>query len=86
MREILLLYPKSTEKEVIIRGTNIDEKHCIRFSVVVKNVRVWVDKNLDTTYHINKIVSHCYKILKDIGRIRSVLSQKHDDCTFPHFP
>ena len=40
---------------------------------------MWVDKNLDMTFHINKVVSHCYKILKDIGRIRSVLSQKHTE-------
>ena len=77
--EILLLFPKSMENEVIIRGTIIDDKHCIRFSDSVKNVGVWVDKNLNLTHHVNQVVSHCYKILKDIGRIRSVLSQKHTE-------
>ena len=67
------------ESDVIIRGTIIDDKHCIRFSDEVKNVGVWVDKNLSMTCHINKVVSHCYKILKDIGRIRSVLSQNHTE-------
>ncbi len=29
--------------------------------------------------HVNNVVSHCYKILKDIGRIRNVLSDKHTE-------
>lgn len=29
--------------------------------------------------HINKVVSHCYKLLKDIGRVRNVLSMKHTE-------
>ena len=77
--EILLFYPKSMENEVIIRGTMIAENKCIRFSDVVKNVGVWLDKNLDMTHHINKIVSHSYKILKDISRIRSVISKKNTE-------
>ena len=67
------------EKNVLIKGTIVNENHCIRFADVVKNVGVWVDKNLDMSYHINKVVSHSYKILKDIRRIRSVLSQKHTE-------
>ena len=77
--EILLLYPKSMENDVIIRGSIIKDQQCIRFSDVVKNVGVWVDKHLDMSDHVNKIVSHSYKILKDIGRIRSVLSQNHTE-------
>ena len=29
--------------------------------------------------HINKIVSHCYKLLKDIGRIRKMLTRGHTE-------
>ena len=74
--ELLLLYPRSLHGDVVIRGTMIDDRHCIRFSDVVKNVGVWIDKNLDMTSHVNKIVSHSYK---DIGKVRSVLSQKHTE-------
>jgi hypothetical protein len=77
--ELLLFYPKAMESKVIIRGTMINDKECVRFSDVVKNVGVWLDKNLELNYHINKIVSHSFKILKDIGRIRSVLSKKHTE-------
>jgi hypothetical protein len=43
----------------------------------VKNVGVWLDKNLRLDKHINHIVSHCYKILKDIGRIKKCLQRIH---------
>ena len=74
--EILLLYPSSLEKEVKIKGVIIDEK-CIRFSNEVKNVGVWLDTNLTMDKHVNSVVSHCYKLLKDIGRIRKYLTQTH---------
>ena len=29
--------------------------------------------------HVNKIVSHGYKLLKDIGRVRNILTEKHTE-------
>ena len=29
--------------------------------------------------HINKIVAHCYKLLRDIRRVRRVLSKDHTE-------
>ena len=72
--EILLLYPKELENESVIRGT-IFEDQGIRFSNMVKNIGVWLDKNLTMEKHINQVVSHCYKILKDIGRIKQYLAK-----------
>ena len=74
--EIILFHPKSLKNDVVIRGTTI-EGQCIRFSREVKNVGVWLDENLDFDCHINRVTSHCYKLLKDIGRVRNVL--KHED-------
>ena len=74
--EMILFHPDWLRSQVIVRGTNIGDE-CIRFSDEVKNVGVWLDQNLNLDKHINKIVSHCYKLLKDMGRIRNVLSQKH---------
>ena len=76
--ELLLLYPKSLQNKVIIKGTMFDEK-CVRFSDCVKNLGVWLDKNLNLDKHVNHIVSHCYKLLKDIRRIRNVLSKEHTE-------
>ena len=74
--ELLLLCPSSLNKQVIIKGVLFEEQ-CIRFSKQVKNVGVWIDNNLCMDKHVNSIVSHCYKILKDIGRIKKCLKKIH---------
>ena len=76
--ELILLHPQSLQKEIIIGGTIIGQQ-CVRFSDEVKNVGVWLDKNLSMDKHVNSIVSHCYKLLKDIGRVRNVFSKKHTE-------
>ena len=74
--ELLLLRPSSLNKQVIIKGIIMGEQ-CIRCSEEVKNVGVHIDSNLTLEKHINNIVSHCYKILKDIGRIKKCLKKDH---------
>ena len=74
--ELLLLYPPSLNREVLIRGV-LFEDQCIRFSEFVKNVGVYLDKNLNMDKHVNNVVAHCYKILKDIGGIKK--SMQKDD-------
>ena len=64
--------------KVVVQGTFYDGK-CIRFSSTVKNVGVWLDEHLNMKTHINKIVSHCHKLLKDIGRVRRLLDVKHTE-------
>ena len=76
--ELLLLYPRELEDKVIIQGVILDDQ-CIRFSDQVKNVGLWLDKNLTFDYHVNKLVSHCFKLLKDIGRVRNLLTMKHTE-------
>ena len=72
--EIALLRPSSLNNEVKINGILYDGQ-CIRFSSEVKNVGVWIDQNLTMDVHINKIVSHCYKILRDINGIKKYLNR-----------
>ena len=36
-----------------------------------------VDKNLNMDRHINGVVSHCYKILKDVGRVKKNMQKYH---------
>jgi hypothetical protein len=74
--KIMLMRPSSLNKEVIINGI-IFENQCIRFSSEVENVGVWVDQNLSMAKHVNQVVSHCYKILRDIGRIKKHVSVSH---------
>ena len=73
--EMILFRPPSLNKEVVINGIFFEEQ-CIRFSNEVKNVGVWLDRNLSMEKHINLIVSHCYKILRDISRIKKYLDRK----------
>ena len=76
--EIILFYPKALKDKVIVQGIIVDNQ-CIRFSKVVKNVGIWLDEQLNLDAHINKVVSHSYKLLKDIGKIRNVISIKHTE-------
>ena len=76
--EFMLLHPKHLSKEVIVRGAFVDG-NCIRFSSKVKNVGLWLDENLELSCHINKITAHCFKLLKDIGRVRNVLSDSNTE-------
>ena len=77
--ELLLLVPPSLNHEVIIKGI-LFEDQCIRFAEFVKNVGVILDMNLSMSKHVNFIVSHCYKILKDIGRIKKSLQKSDLEC------
>ena len=74
--ELLLLRPHSLNKEVLINGVFIDGQ-CIRFSKQVKNVGVVLDENLTLDSHVNSVVSHSYKILKDIGRVKKYFTKAH---------
>ena len=76
--EIILFFPKSLKDQVVIKGTIIGED-CIRFSKEVKNVGVWLDENLLMDKHVNSIIAHLYKLLKNIGRIRNILTNKYTE-------
>ena len=77
--EILLFYPPEMHNEVIIKGV-LFEDQCFRFSDCVKNVGVYLDKNLSMDVHINHVTSFCYKILKDIGSVKKNLERDHLEC------
>ena len=77
--EIVLFHPEKISNEVIIKGVILGEQ-CIRFSKEVKNVGIILDHHLNLDRQINQSVSHCYKLLKDIGSIRNNLSQKDTEC------
>ena len=74
--EIILFFPKFSKDQVVIKGTIIGED-CTRFSKEVKNVGVWLDETLMMDKHVNSIIAHSYKLLKNIGRIRSILTNKY---------
>ena len=72
--EIMLACPSSLNSATIIQGIFIDGQ-CIRFTSKAKNVGVLIDKNLTFNLHINSLVSHCYALLRDIGKIKQYLKK-----------
>ena len=74
--EIVLFCPKENNSDVIIKGVILENKECIRFSDEVKNLGVWLDMNLNFNKQINYIASHCHKLIKDIWKVRPVLSRQ----------
>ena len=77
--EIILFLPKASMLDNAIGGAFLGGGGCIRFSGTVKNLGVILDRHLTLEQHIKSIVSHCYKLLSDIGRIRSVLTEKQTE-------
>ena len=74
--EILLFCPKELDGEVIIRGVILDDSECVRFADKVKNLGVWFDSHLNFDKHINRTTSHSFSLIKDLWKVRSVLSTK----------
>ena len=76
--EIILFHPYAMRHQVIIKGTMIG-KECIRYSSEVKNVGVMLDCHFNLNKHVNLIVANCYRLLRNIGRIRNVISTSHTE-------
>ena len=71
--EIIVFLPNSLKDENTINGTFLDGD-CIRFSHVVKNLGYNLDRHLSMESQVNSIVSHCFKLIGDVARIRDLLS------------
>ena len=41
----------------------------------VRNLGILLDSQLNYTQHVNRMVSHCHKIIKDVWKIRCLLTQ-----------
>ena len=74
--EIVVFLPAHLSSKLIINGTILTNGECIRFSNSVKNVGFTLDKHLKMDKHVNKIVSHCFKLIKDLWCLRSFTSPK----------
>lgn len=75
--EIIMLMPPQLKDVHTINGCIFSDGNCIRFANFVKNLGFILDKNLNMDVQVNSIVSHCYKMLSDIGKIRKLLNSKH---------
>ena len=73
--KILVLAPPTLASSINIHGTFLDEG-CIRFVDCAKNLGVWLDQHLNLKTHIQKVVSSCYIILREISKIKSFLPKE----------
>ena len=73
--EIILFLPDSLKNKHVINGTFLDGD-CIRFSSIVKNLGFTLDRQLNMESHVNAVVSHCFKLIRDVARIRHLLSDR----------
>ena len=40
---------------------------------------MWLDENLNLNKQVNSVVASCYKQIKDIGKIRNIISKNHTE-------
>lgn len=73
--EIITFLPNNLRNSQLIHGTFL-EGDCIRFSQSVKNLGFRLDSFLTMDSHVNAVVSHCYKLISDVARIRHLLNDK----------
>ena len=74
--EVIVFLPPSMRQQSIISGVVLADGTCIRFSKSVKNLGVYLDQRLSLHSHVSQVSSHCHHLLRNIGKIRNLLSQK----------
>ena len=62
-----------------INGAIFSTGTFIRFSDIVTNLGVNLDRFLNFDTHANLTVAHCYKLLKDVSSIRNLISQEQTE-------
>ena len=72
--EIMFFIPKSLSSCPTINGSIFNDGTCIRFSNTVTNLGVILDRFLTFEPHINSNVAYCYKLLKNVSSIRSLIT------------
>ena len=72
--EIILFVPYALRNHPTINGAFFGNGTCIRFSDLVTNLGVKLDKFLTFESHVNSTVAFCYKLLKDVSSIRDLIS------------
>ena len=79
--KIIVFGPKSVKNALYINGVFIDnDRSCLRFSNVVKNLGVQLDSALSFSNQINFCVSSAFNSIKLISKLKPFLNQK-EKCT-----
>ena len=73
--KILVLAPPTVMSSIYIHGAFIGDG-CIRFVECAKNLGVWLDKNLNFKCHVNKVVSSCFMVIREIAKIKKFVPRE----------
>ena len=77
--EIIMFLPQHLNDVHTINGCIFPDGSCIRFAGFVKWLGFILDRHLNMDVHANYVVSQCFKMLSDIGKIRHLLNQKNTE-------
>ena len=66
--EVIVFLPPNLRQFSSTNGVILADGTCIRFSNVVKYLGVQLDPFLTLRPHVNQVSSHCYHLLRNIGR------------------
>ena len=77
--EIILFVPQALKGLPTINGAIFSTGTCIRFSEKVTNLGVRLDRFLNFESHINNTVAYCYKLIKDVSSIRSLITKQQTE-------
>ena len=73
--KIMVLVPPSVMQSIFIHGTFIDNG-CVRFVDCAKNLGVWIDSELTFKVQVQKVVSSCFILLKEIWKIKNFIPKE----------
>ena len=74
--KILVFAPPAIMDSIRIHGTFVDGE-CVRFVDCAKNLGIWLDECLNFKQQINKVVSSCFMIIKELARLKSFITKEH---------
>ena len=77
--EIIMFLPQHLKDVHTINGCIFPDGNCIRFASFVRCLGYTLDRHLNMDVQVNSLVSHCFKLLSDIGKIRYLLTKKHTE-------
>ena len=77
--QIIVFGPESVRKMVTINGAFIEnDRTCIRFKSIVKNLGVFMDASMTFAEQIKKVVSSSFLSVKNISRIKGFLTTRRN--------
>ena len=75
--QIIVFGPPAIRHKISINGVFVENnKTCIRFRSVVKNLGIYLDSNMSYVNQVNSVVSKAFLSIKNIARIKSFLTSK----------